>query len=103
MIEWRDRVLPDQRLLRNQGAKITDDRAHIAMRQLEPCPRERVGELIRMLVEAPGYLLVGRVQSKRQVCRQHGRHALLRRIERIWNRGLGAFCRPLVSASRALR
>src|SRR5262245_32837346 len=38
MINDRDWVLPRQRLLWNQRAEITDDRAHVAMGQLEPRP-----------------------------------------------------------------
>ena len=53
MIHGGNRVLPEQRLLRNERAKVARDRPHVAVRQLEPRPRERVCELIRMLVEAP--------------------------------------------------
>ena len=53
MIHGGDRVLPQQRLLRNERAEITRDRAHVAVRQLEPRPGKRVCELIRILVEAP--------------------------------------------------
>src|SRR5262249_58664154 len=42
MIHRRDRVLPSQLLLRDEGAQITRDRPHVAVRQLEPCPGERV-------------------------------------------------------------
>jgi hypothetical protein len=61
MIDRRDRALPNQRLLRNHGAEITADRAHVAMGELEPGAREGVRELLRMLVEAPRDLLVYRV------------------------------------------
>ena len=73
MVGGRDRVLPDQCLLRNEVAKITNPRTHVAMGELEPGPRERVRELIRMLVEAPRDLLVRRVHSQRQIGRQHRR------------------------------
>ncbi len=53
MIHGGDGVLPQQRLLRNERAEITLDRAHVAVRQLEPRPGESVRELIGMLVEAP--------------------------------------------------
>ena len=64
MIHGGDRVLPEQRLLRNERAEIARDRAHVAVRQLEPRPGERVRELIRMLVEAPRNLFVGRVEPQ---------------------------------------
>ena len=53
MIDRGNRVLPDQRLLRHERAEIARDRAHVAMGELEPGARERVGELLRVLVEAP--------------------------------------------------
>ena len=71
----RDRVLPQQRLLRDQRAEVALDRAHVAVRQLEPGPGERVGELVRVLQEAPGDLLVDRVDPQREVGGQHRRRA----------------------------
>ena len=53
MIHRGDRVLPWQLFLGNERAEIARDRAHVAVRQLEPRAGERVRELIRMLVEAP--------------------------------------------------
>ncbi len=53
MIHGGNRVLPQLELLRNQRAKVARDWPHVAMRQLEPRPRKRICELIRMLVEAP--------------------------------------------------
>ena len=66
MIHGRDRVLPDQRLLRNERAEIARDRAHVAVRELEPRAGERVRELVRILVEAPRDLLVSRVEPQRR-------------------------------------
>ena len=53
MIHGGNRVLPHQFFLRNERAEVPRDRPHVAVRQLEPCPRKRVCELVRMLVEAP--------------------------------------------------
>ena len=53
VIDGGDRVLPDQLLRRDLRAEIARARAHVAVRQLEPRPGERVCELIRILVEAP--------------------------------------------------
>src|SRR6266568_3080060 len=83
MIDCGDWVLPQQLLLRNERAEITRDRAHVAMSELEPGARKRVSELIRMLVEAPRDLFVGRVEAQGEVGRQHGRGVTLRRVVRI--------------------
>ena len=72
MIDGGDRVLPQQLLLRNQRAEITHDRAHVAVRQLEPRPGKRISELIRILEEAPGDLFVSRVKPQGEVSGQHG-------------------------------
>src|ERR1700677_3142630 len=105
MIERRNRILPRQMLLRNERAEIAHDWAHIAMRQLEPRARERVRELIRMLIEAPRDFLVRRIEPQREVCGQHRGRAPLRGILRIRNRsGAGAILRrPLMRARRTLR
>ena len=62
MVHGRDRVLPDQHLLRHERAQITLDRPHVAMGQLVPGAGERVRELVGMLVEAARDFLVGRVE-----------------------------------------
>ena len=103
MIYRRDRVLPDQRLLRHERAEVACERAHITMRELEPRAGKRVRELIRILVEAPRDLLVDRVEPQRQVRRQHGRLMLLGLVEGIRDAGLRAFRLPLFGAGRALR
>ena len=46
MIDWRNRVLPNLRLLGNERAEVSRDRSHVAMGQLVPCLRERICELI---------------------------------------------------------
>ena len=65
---------------------------------------ERVGELIRVLVEAARDLLVGRIESKREVGGQHGRCVTLRRVVSIRHRaGAAATLRsPLMGTGRAL-
>jgi hypothetical protein len=64
MIRRRDRILPEQRFLRHVLAAIAHDRAHVAMRELEPGAGKRIGELLRILIEAPRDLLVGRVEPQ---------------------------------------
>src|SRR5438045_4722057 len=83
MVHGWDRVLPDQSLLRYQRAEITRDRAHVAVRELEPGAGECVGELIRVFVEPPRDLLICRIEAHRQIGRQHSGHALFCLIERV--------------------
>jgi hypothetical protein len=79
--------LISQSFRRNLRAEITRARTHIAVRQLEPRPGERIGELVWMLHEAPRNLFVGGVQPQRDVGGQHGRPVFLRRVVRIRHRG----------------
>ena len=53
VIDGRDGVLPEELFCRNLRAEIACARAHVAVRQLEPSPGERVRKLIRMFHEAP--------------------------------------------------
>ena len=52
-VDRGDRVLPEQRLLRNQRAEVARDRPHVAVGQLEPRAGEGVRELVGVLQEAP--------------------------------------------------
>ena len=99
----RDRVLPDQRLFRHERPEIARARTHVAVRELEPGAGKRVRELVRMFVEAPRDLLVGRVEPQREVRRQHGRHMLLRIVEGVRDVGLRTLRLPLLRAGRTLR
>src|ERR1700728_3301474 len=105
MIERGNRILPWQMLLRNERAEIAHDWTHVAMRQLEPRARERIGELIRMLMEAARDFLVRRIEPQRKVRGQHRGRVPLRRILRILNRaGASAILRrPLMCARGTLR
>ena len=95
VVDGRDRVLPDELLLRDLRAEVARARAHVAVGELEPRPGERVGELIRMLHEAPRDLLVRRVEPEREVGGQHVRRDLLRLVVGIRNRaGARATLRP---------
>ncbi len=102
MIDGRDRVLPDQLFSRHLRAEIARAGTHVAVRQLEPRAGERVGKLVRMLVEAPRNLFVSRVEPQGEVSGQHGRRVTFRRVVRIWY-GTGALLRPpLLRTGRAL-
>ena len=73
------------------------------MGELEPCPREGIGELVRVLQEAPRDLFVRRVEAQRQVGGEHRRHQLPRCIVGVRDRWLRALGHPLVRPGRALR
>jgi len=83
MIYSGDRVLPRQFLLRNQRAEIAHERAHVAVGKLVPGSGERIGELVRILVEAPGNFFVDRIEAKRQIRSQHGWRMALSLVVRI--------------------
>ena len=73
------------------------------MRELEPGAGERVGELIRMLVEAPRDLLIGRVEPQREIGGQHRRHALFCLVEGVRDGRLPVLGLPLFRSRRTLR
>ena len=79
-LDRRNGILPDEVLFRNLGTEVAGDRAHVAVGQLEPRAREGVGELIGMLEETAGDLLVRRIEAERQVGREHRRLPLLRLV-----------------------
>ena len=104
MIHGGNRVLPDLGLLWNQRAKVPRGWPHVAMRQLKPRLGERVGELLRMLVEAPRNRSVNRVEAQGEVSGQHGWRVALGAIVRIRHRTVArAILRcPLMRTGRAL-
>src|SRR5205807_3255127 len=105
VIDRGDRILPDELFGRNLGAEVAGARPHVSMRQLEPRSREGVGELLRILVEAPRDLLVRWVEPQGEVRGQHrGRVALGRVVGIRYRAGARAPLRsPLMCARRALR
>ena len=90
VVDGRDRVLPQQLLGRNLRSEVAGDRPHVAVRQLEPGPRERVGELLRVLVEPSRDRPVDRVHAQREVGRQHHRGRCARRVVGEWDGALAA-------------
>ncbi len=105
VIDRGDRVLPDELFRRDFRAEIARARAHVAVRQLEPRPGERVGELVRILQEAPRDLLVGRVEPQGEVGGQHRRRdaSSTGRGRRDRARAGAVLRLPLMRAGRALR
>ncbi len=97
-----NRVLPDQLLLRHQRAEISRDGAHVAVGQFEPGAGEGVREFVRVLEEVARDRLVDRVETQRQIGRQHCRLAFLVRVEGIGNDFRGILGHPLVRTGRAL-
>ena len=57
------------------GPEVARDRTHVAVQQLEPGPREGVGELVRVRQEPSADLVVDRVDAQRQVGGEHRRLA----------------------------
>ena len=92
-------VLPQLRL-RNPRAEEARDGPHVAVQQLVPGLGERLGELVRVLQEAPRDRLVDRVHAQREVGRQHHRGVPDRRVVRV---GHGVRRRRRPSASTASR
>lgn len=103
VVDGRDGILPDQLLLRHERAEVALNRAHVAVRQLEPGACEGVGELVGIVEEAPGDLLISGVETKCEVGGQHGGDPGLRWIEGVRDRGVGALGLPLLRPGRALR
>ena len=66
-------ILPDQLLLGHEGPEIPRDRSHVPVRQLVPGLRESIREFFRIRVEAPRYLLVGRIHPQCEVRGGHHR------------------------------
>ena len=86
------------------GPRYRADRPHVAVGQLEPRLGEGVGELLRVLVEAPRDRLVDRIHPQREVRREHHRGVALRRILGIRHRARRGRIRrdPLPRTGRAL-
>ena len=70
------RVLPQQRLFRNQRADVPAAGAHVAVEQLEPCPGEGVFEVRGTFEEALRDRRVVRVHLQRQIRGKHHRGVL---------------------------
>src|SRR5579875_408050 len=83
MVDRGNRVLPDETLLRNEWAEIARDRAHVAVRELEPGAGECVGELVRVFVEAARDFLIRRIEAQGQIGGEHRGDAFFRVIERV--------------------
>jgi hypothetical protein len=77
VIDRGDGVLPDELFGRDFRAEIARARTHVAVRQLEPRTGEGIGELVRILVEAPRNLFIGRIEAQGEIRGQHGRRATL--------------------------
>ncbi len=102
VIDSRDGVLP-QLGFGDPRAEVARDRAHVAVQQLEPGPREGVGELVGVLVEALRDRRVDRIHLQGEIRRQHHRRVPLRRILGVGHLVLrgGVRGRPLLRAGRA--
>ena len=88
VVDRGDGVLPQLRL-GDPRAEVARHRPHVAVQQLVPGLGERVGELVRVLVEALRDRPVDRVEPQREVRRQHHRRVPLRRVVRVRHGALG--------------
>ena len=104
VIDRGDRVLPQLRL-GHPRAEVARDGPHVAVQQLVPGLGERLGELVRVLVEALRDRPVDRVDLQREVRRQHHRRVPLRRVVGVRHGalGLGILGRPLLRPGGARR
>lgn len=102
VVERRDGVLPEEVLRRNFRAEVESLGAEIAVQQLEPSTGKGISELVGVLEEAARDLLVGRVDTERQISRQHSGEMLLVGVKGIRNEWLSVLGNPLRSASGAL-
>ena len=104
VVDRGDGVLPQLRL-RNPRAEVARHRSHVAVKQLVPGLRERVGELVGVLVKALRDRPVDGIQLQREIGCQHHRRVPLRRIVRVRHRALRLRIRrrPLLRTGRAGR
>ena len=105
VIDGGHRVLPDELFGGHLGSEVAGDGAHVAVRELEPGARERVGESLGVGRESARDLVVLRVDAQREVAREHAGLAALGGIVGEGHHvGAAAVDRtPLVAAGRALR
>lgn len=102
MVDGGDGVLPDQNLAGDLRAEVAGAGAHVPVGELEPGAGEGVGELVRMLEEAAGDLLVGGIEAERQVGGEHGGLVLLGGIVGVGNDLVSVLGNPLVGAGGTL-
>ena len=81
--DGRHWVLPDEHFLWNERPKVTNHRTHVTVRQLEPCARKRIRELLGILEEPTRNRLVVWIHTHRQIRGQHDRRVALRSVVRI--------------------
>ena len=80
MVDFRNGVLPNELFLGDFGSEIARARAHVAVGQLEPGPGEGIRELLGVVAEPLGDLVVHGVHPQCEVRRGHDGGDLFRRI-----------------------
>ena len=98
----RNGVLPEKHLLGDLRTQPAATGTHVTVQKLEPGAGESIVQLLGVLEEAAGDLVVGRVEAERQVCGQHGRLVLLVLVVGVGNDQVVSLGLPLVGTSRAL-
>ncbi len=95
-------ILPHQLLGGDLGTEVPVDRTHVAMRELEPGARERVGERLGVVLEAARDRVVRGIGAQRQVAREHAGLTTAVRVRERHHVGAAAVDRtPLVPAAGA--
>ena len=102
--DGRHWVLPDEHFLRNERPKVTSHWTHVTVRQLEPCARKCIRELLWILEEPTRNRLVVWIHAQRKIRGEHHGRMALRSVVRI---RYGGGCRfiggdPLMRTGRTL-
>jgi hypothetical protein len=98
----RNRVLPEQHLRGDLGTQPAATGTHVTVQKLEPSAGERVVQLLGVLQEATGDLVVCRVEAEGQIGGKHGGLVLLARVVGVGDDEIIGLSLPLVGTSRAL-
>lgn len=95
-------VLPQEALLGNLGTEVARHGTHVTVGKLEPSLGKDLGELLKVVEEASGDLLILGIESESKIGGQHGRALLLVGVVGMGD-DLGSILgHPLVSTSRTL-
>lgn len=97
-----NRVFPKRNLVGNLRTEPAGSGAHVTVKELEPCAREGLVQLLGVLEEATGDLVVDRVETESQIGGEHSRLVLLVGVVGIRDDLVISLGLPLVRASGAV-
>lgn len=101
-LRLRNGVLPKKNLRGDLGSEPAAAGTHVTVQELEPGARESIVQLVRVLEETTRDLVVGRVETERQIGCQHPRLVLLAGVVGIRDDQVVSLSLPLVRTGRAL-